>query len=328
LDGTENKGKLGANAILGVSLAVAKAAADDKGVSLYRYIGGSKAHILPVPMMNIINGGLHADNNLDIQEFMIMPAGAPTFSKALQWACEVFHTLKGILHDKNLATSVGDEGGFAPNLNSNEEGLDIIIQAIEKAGYKPGKDIFIALDPASSSFYKDGKYDYDGKKVSAADMIEVYAKMVAKYPVLSIEDGLAEDDWTGWKAWTDRLGKKLQIVGDDLFVTNVKRLQRGIDTKTANAILIKVNQIGSLSETLDTINLAKKNKYHSIMSHRSGETEDVTISHLVVATGIGQIKTGSLSRTDRIAKYNELLRIEEELGKKAVYAGAQFSKIY
>ena len=328
LDGTENKGKLGANAVLGVSLDVAKAAANEKGVPLYRYLGGSKAHILPVPMMNVINGGMHADNNLDIQEFMIMPAGAPSFSKALQWACETFHALKGILHDKDLATSVGDEGGFDPNLGSNEEGLDVIIQAIEKAGYKPGKDIFIAMDPASSSFYKDGRYDYNGKEISSAEMIEAYARMVAKYPVVSIEDGLAEDDCSGWKALTDRLGKKTQLVGDDLFVTNVKRLQRGIDTKTANAILIKVNQIGSLSETLDTINLAKKNNYHSIMSHRSGETEDVTIAHLAVATNIGQIKTGSLSRTDRLAKYNELLRIEEELGKKAVYAGQNWSKIY
>ena len=328
LDGTENKGRLGANAILGVSLAVAKAAANDKGVSLYKYIGGSKANVLPVPMMNIINGGLHADNNLDIQEFMIMPAGAPSFSKALQWACEVFHSLKKILHDKNLATSVGDEGGFAPNLGSNVEGLEIIIQAIEKAGYKPGKDVFIALDPASSSFYENGQYDYDGKKVSSKDMIDAYAQMVARYPVLSIEDGLAENDWSGFKAMTSRLGNKLQIVGDDLFVTNRKYLQRGIDEKAANAILIKVNQIGSLSETLDTVNLAKKNHFHSIMSHRSGETEDTTIAHLVVATGIGQIKTGSLSRTDRIAKYNELLRIEEELGKKAVYAGSNFSKIY
>ncbi len=328
LDGTENKGRLGANAILGVSLAVAKAAANERGVSLYKYIGGPQAHILPVPMMNVINGGMHADNNLDIQEFMIMPSGAPTFSKALQMACEVFHTLKGILHDKNLSTSVGDEGGFAPNLGSNEEGLDIIIQAIEGAGYKPGKDIFIALDPASSSFYRDGQYDYNGKKVTCVDMIETYAGMVARYPVASIEDGLAEDDWSGWKAMTGRLGKKIQIVGDDLFVTNVKRLKKGILAKTANAILIKVNQIGSLSETLDTINLAKKNKYHSIMSHRSGETEDVTIAHLVVATGIGQIKTGSLSRTDRLAKYNELLRIEEELGKKALYAGQNWPTIY
>ncbi len=328
LDGTENKGRLGANAILGVSLAVAKAAANEKGVSLYKYIGGPQAHILPVPMMNIINGGMHADNNLDIQEFMIMPSGAPTFSRAMQMACEVFHALKGILRDKNLSTSVGDEGGFAPDLGSNEEGLDIIIQAITGAGYKPGKDIFIALDPASSSFYKDGQYDYNGKKVSSMDMIEAYAAMAERYPVVSIEDGLAEDDWSGWKAMTDRLGKKIQVVGDDLFVTNVKRLQRGIKAKTANAILIKVNQIGSLSETLDTIDLAKKNKYHSIMSHRSGETEDVTIAHLAVATGIGQIKTGSLSRTDRLAKYNELLRIEEELGKKALYAGQNWPKIY
>ena len=328
LDGTENKGNLGANAILGVSLAVAKAAANEKGISLYRYIGGSKAHILPVPLMNIINGGMHADNNLDIQEFMIMPAGAPTFSKALQWACEVFHTLKKILHDKNMATSVGDEGGFAPNLGSNEEGLEIIIQAIEKAGYKPGKDIFIALDAASTSFFKDGKYDYNGKMITSDELIQAYERMVSKYPVVSIEDGLDENDWTGWKTLTNRLGKKTQLVGDDLFVTNVKRLKQGIDSKTANAILIKVNQIGSLSETLDAINLAKKNNYHSIMSHRSGETEDVTISHLAVATNIGQIKTGSLSRTDRLAKYNELLRIEEELGKKAVYAGSNWSKIY
>lgn len=328
LDGTENKGRLGANAVLGVSLAVAKAAANEKGVPLYKYIGGAKAHILPVPMMNIINGGLHADNNLDIQEFMIFPAGAPNFSKAIQMACEVFHTLKKILHDKNMATSVGDEGGFAPNLGSNEEGLDIIIAAIEKAGYKPGKDIFIALDPASSSFYENGQYDYNGKKVSSADMIEAYSRMVSKYPVVSIEDGLAENDWAGFKAMTQRLGQKIQIVGDDLFVTNMKYLQRGINERAANAILIKVNQIGSLSETLATVNLAKKNNFHSIMSHRSGETEDVTIAHLVVATGIGQIKTGSLSRTDRIAKYNELLRIEEELGKKAVYAGQNFAKIY
>jgi enolase len=259
---------------------------------------------------------------------MIMSSGAPTFSRAIQMACEIFHTLKKILHDKDMATSVGDEGGFAPNLGSNEEGLDIIIQAIETAGYKPGKDIFIALDAASSSFYKDGKYDYNGKQVSSKDMIEAYARMVSKYPVVSIEDGLYENDWSGWKALTDCLGRKTQLVGDDLFVTNVKRLKQGIDSKTANAILIKVNQIGSLSETLDAIQLAKKNNYHSIMSHRSGETEDVTIAHLVVATNIGQIKTGSLSRTDRLAKYNELLRIEQELGKKAVYAGQNWSKIY
>ena len=328
LDGTENKGRLGANAILGVSMAVAKAAAIEKKQSLYRYIGGTKANILPVPLMNIINGGMHADNNLDVQEFMIMPIGAPTFKRAMQMACEVFHTLKGILHDRGLATSVGDEGGFAPNLSSNEEGLEVIMQAIEKAGYKPGKNIFIALDAAASSFYKDEQYDYNGKKCTSGDMIHAYADMVAKYPVVSIEDGLNENDWDGWKILTDRLGKKAQLVGDDLFVTNVKRLAMGIDKKIANSILIKVNQIGSLSETLASINLAKKNKYTSIMSHRSGETEDTTIAHLAVATNVGQIKTGSLSRTDRLAKYNELLRIEEELGKKAVYAGTKWGKIY
>jgi enolase len=328
LDGTENKGRLGANAILGVSMAVAKAAAIEKGQPLYRYIGGAKANILPVPLMNIINGGLHADNNLDVQEFMIMPIGAPTFTKAMQMACEVFHTLKSILHDRHLATSVGDEGGFAPNLGSNEEGLAVIIQAIEKAGYKPGKDVFIALDAASSSFYKDGKYSYNGKTISAKELVDAYANMVSKYPVVSIEDGLYENDWDGWKTLTDRLGKKTQLVGDDLFVTNVKRLKMGIDKKIANSILIKVNQIGSLSETLAAIDLAKKNKYTSIMSHRSGETEDTTIADLAVATGVGQIKTGSLSRTDRLAKYNQLLRIEEELGAKAVYAGTQWGKIY
>lgn len=328
LDGTENKSRLGANAILGVSMAVAKAAANDKDIPLYKFLGGSKANILPVPLMNIINGGVHADNNLDIQEFMIMPIGAPTFSKAMQMACEVFHNLKKILHDRNLATSVGDEGGFAPNLQSNEEALTVIMQAIEKAGYKPGKDIFIALDAASSSFYEDGKYNYNGKLVSAEDMVNVYDNMVKNFPVVSIEDGLYENDWDGWKKLTDRLGKRCQLVGDDLFVTNVKRLREGIEKKVANSILVKVNQIGSLSETLDTVNLAKKNKYTSIMSHRSGETEDTTIAHLAVATGVGQIKTGSLSRTDRLAKYNELLRIEEELGKKALYAGTKWGKIY
>ncbi len=328
LDGTENKGKLGANAILGVSMAVAKADANARKIPLYKYLGGNKANILPVPLMNIINGGVHADNNLDVQEFMIMPIGAPTFSRAIQMATEVFHTLKKILHDRNLATSVGDEGGFAPNLQSNEEGIAVIIQAIEKAGYKPGKDIFIALDAASSSFYENGKYSYDGKDVGASEMVEAYAQMISKYPVVSIEDGLYENDWSGWKKLTDRLGSKCQLVGDDLFVTNVKRLKEGIEKGVANSILVKVNQIGSLSETLDTINLAKKNKYTSIISHRSGETEDTTIAHLAVATGVGQIKTGSLSRTDRLAKYNELLRIEEELGKKAVYAGTKWGKIY
>ncbi|OGX07958.1 MAG: phosphopyruvate hydratase [Omnitrophica WOR_2 bacterium GWA2_47_8] len=328
LDGTENKGKLGANAILGVSLAVAKAAANQKKVPLYKYLGGTKARILPVPLMNIINGGVHADNNLDVQEFMIAPIGAPTFSEALRMACEVFHTLKKILHDRDLATSVGDEGGFAPNLRSNEEGIGVIIEAIEKAGYKPGKDIFIALDAAASSFYENGKYSYNGKDLTAEEMVSVYSDMVSKYPVVSIEDGLDENDWNGWKKLTQVLGNKVQLVGDDIFVTNVKLLQEGIKQGVANSILVKVNQIGSLSETLAAINLARKNKYTSIMSHRSGETEDTTISHLVVATNIGQIKTGSLSRTDRLAKYNELLRIEEELGSKAVYAGPLFRKIW
>ena len=328
LDGTENKSKLGANAILGVSLAVAKADANQKKVPLYRYLGGAKANILPVPLMNILNGGVHADNNLDIQEFMIMPIGAPTFSKAMQMAVEVFHNLKKILHDKNLSTSVGDEGGFAPNLRSNEEALALIMEAIQKAGYKPGKDVFIALDAAASSFYENGKYNYNGQMIDADALIEVYKQMVAQFPVVSIEDGLYENDWDGWKKLTQALGAKVQLVGDDLFVTNVKRLKMGIDKKIANSILVKVNQIGSLSETLDTINLAKENKYTSIISHRSGETEDTTIAHLAVATGVGQIKTGSLSRTDRLAKYNELLRIEEELGKKAVYAGTMWGTIY
>lgn len=328
LDGTENKGKLGANAILGVSMAVAKADANQKKVPLYRYLGGAKANILPVPLMNILNGGVHADNNLDIQEFMIMPIGAPTFSKAMQMAVEVFHNLKKILHDKNLSTSVGDEGGFAPNLQSNEEALTLIMEAIQKAGYKPGKDVFIALDAAASSFYENGKYNYNGQLIGAQELIAVYENMVKNFPIVSIEDGLYENDWDGWKKLTQALGEKVQLVGDDLFVTNVKRLKMGIDKKIANSILVKVNQIGSLSETLDTINLAKKNKYTSIISHRSGETEDTTIAHLAVATGVGQIKTGSLSRTDRLAKYNELLRIEEELGKKAVYAGTLWGKIY
>ncbi len=328
LDGTDNKSQLGANAILGVSMAVAHAAAADKDEPLYRYLGGNKANILPVPLMNIINGGMHADNNLDIQEFMIAPIGAPTFSEAMRMAVEVFHNLKKILHDKKLSTSVGDEGGFAPNLGKNEEALSVIIDAITKAGYKAGKDVFIALDCAASSFYnKKGGYDYNGKINSADGMIAVYANMIKNYPLVSIEDGLDENDWDGWKVLTDKLGAKVQLVGDDLFVTNVKRLKDGIQKGVANSILIKVNQIGSLSETLDAVNLAKKNKYTSIMSHRSGETEDTTIAHLAVATGVGQIKTGSLSRTDRLCKYNELLRIEEELGHKAVYAGSMWGKI-
>lgn len=328
LDGTENKGNLGANAILGVSLAVAHAAAKEEKKPLYRYLGGDEATILPVPLMNIINGGAHADNNLDVQEFMIAPLGAPSFSEALRMASEVFHNLKAILKARGLATSVGDEGGFAPNLSSNEEGIKVILEAIEKAGYKPDKDIFIALDAASSEFYKEGKYHYNGQALTASELIDVYADMIKESPVISIEDGLDENDWDGWREMTSKLGGNIQLVGDDLFVTNVRRLKEGIEKKAANSILIKVNQIGSLSETLDTIALAKQNKYTSIISHRSGETEDTTIAHLAVATGVGQIKTGSLSRTDRLAKYNELLRIEEELGDKAVYAGGLWGKIW
>lgn len=328
LDGTDNKGKLGANAILGVSMAVAKADAIEKKMPLYAYLGGKDAKILPVPLMNILNGGMHADNNLDIQEFMIAPLGAKTFKEALRMATEVFHNLKSILKSKSLSTSVGDEGGFAPSLAKNEEALQLIIEAIKKAGYKPEKDVFIALDAASSSFYKDGSYSFDGKQIDAEALISVYASLVKEYPIISIEDGLDENDWNGWQTLTSRLGDTVQIVGDDLFVTNVKRLKEGIEKKVANSILVKVNQIGSLSETLDTIDLAKKNKYTSIISHRSGETEDVTIAHLAVATGVGQIKTGSLSRTDRLCKYNELLRIEEELGSKAVYAGPLWGKIW
>ncbi len=328
LDGTENKGKLGANAILGVSLAVAQAAAAEQRIPLYRYLGGDSAKILPVPLMNIINGGMHADNNLDVQEFMIAPLGAPTFSQALQMACEVFHNLKAILNSKGFSTSVGDEGGFAPNLSSNEEAIELILTAIEKAGYAPDKDVFIALDAASSEMYKDGKYTYNGEKISSVELVDAYAKMIKTSPVISVEDGLDENDWSGWKEMTARIGGNIQLVGDDFFVTNVKRLQKGIDEKAANSILIKVNQIGSLSETLDAINLAKENKFTSIISHRSGETEDTTISHLAVAMGVGQIKTGSLSRTDRLAKYNELLRIEEDLGERAVYAGPLWGKIF
>jgi len=326
LDGTHNKSKLGANAILGVSMATARAAALTANQPLYRFIGGADANILPVPLMNIINGGVHADNNLDVQEFMIMPIGASSFKECMRMSCEVFHNLKKILHDRGLATSVGDEGGFAPNLKSNEEGLSVIIEAIEKAGYKPGKDIFIAMDCASSEYYEGGKYNYDGKSFSSVEMAAEYIKLAAKYPIVSIEDGLDQNDWQGWKELTAKAPQSLQLVGDDLFVTNVRDLQKGIDGHIANSILIKVNQIGSLTETLAAIDLAKKHKYTSIMSHRSGETEDVTISHLAVATGCGQIKTGSLSRTDRLAKYNELLRIEEELGSKAVYAGPIFRK--
>ena len=321
IDGTENKAVLGANAILGVSMAVAKAAALAKKQSLYKYLGGDKAKVLPVPLMNILNGGLHADNNLDIQEFMIMPVGAPSFKEALRMATETFHSLKALLKSRHLSTSVGDEGGFAPSLNSNEEALTLIIQAIEKAGYKPGEDIALALDCASSSFFQDGKYSFEGAQKTSAEMIAIYENWLTKYPILSIEDGLGENDWPGWKELTRKLAAKVQLVGDDVFVTNPKIFKKGIAEKIGNAILVKVNQIGSLSETLEAINIAKKNKYGAIISHRSGETEDTTIAHLSVATNAGQIKTGSLSRTDRVCKYNELLRIEEELGKKAVYVG-------
>jgi len=326
LDGTQNKANLGANAILGVSMAVAKAASIAEKKPLYKFLGGEKANILPVPHMNILNGGLHADNNLDIQEFMIMPVGAPNFSEALRYATEVFHNLKSILKSKGLATSVGDEGGFAPSLNSNEEALSFIIQAIEKAGYKPGSDVSLAIDCAASSFSQGGSYTFENSKKQSADLIDIYEKWADKYPILSIEDGLSEHDWSGWKEMTLRLKDRLQLVGDDIFVTNPKIFKKGIADGIGNAILIKVNQIGSLSETLQTIKIAKKNKYKAVVSHRSGETEDTTIAHLAVATGCGQIKTGSLSRTDRICKYNELLRIEEELGSKAVYAGTLFRK--
>ena len=322
LDGTENKSKFGANAILAVSLAAAKAAAAADGIPLYRYLGGKDARILPVPMMNIINGGSHADNNVDLQEFMIMPIGAPNFREALRMGSEVFHNLKSILKSKKLSTAVGDEGGFAPDLKSNEEAIEVILEAIEKAKYKSGKDIYIALDPAASSFYKENNYILLAEKDSChttSAMIAFYAKLVEKYPIVSIEDGLDENDWDGWKKITERLGDKIQLVGDDLFVTNTKRLDRGIKQGCANSILIKVNQIGTLTETLDAIKLAKDAGYTAVISHRSGETEDVTISHLAVATGCGQIKTGSVCRTDRVAKYNELLRIEEELRDKAEY---------
>ena len=328
LDGTDNKKKFGANAILGVSLAVAKAAAALQKTPLYKYLGGSDAKILPVPLMNILNGGKHADNNLDVQEFMIAPLGAPTFSEAMRMATEVFHNLAKILKAKGLSTSVGDEGGFAPNLTSNEQAIELILEAIKSAKYKPEQDVFIALDAASSEFYADGKYTYNGQALSAKEMIGVYEDMIKENPVISIEDGLDQNDWDGWKEMTAKIGDNIQLVGDDLFVTNVKRLKQGIDKKIANSILVKVNQIGSLSETLDAIDMAKKNKYTSIISHRSGETEDTTIAHLAVATGVGQIKTGSLSRTDRLCKYNELLRIEEELGSKAVYAGSLWGKIW
>lgn len=320
LDGTPNKSVLGANSILAVSMALARAAAASHNLPLYRYIGGAGANILPVPMMNVINGGLHADNNLDIQEFMIMPAGAPSFSEGYRMAAEVFQTLKKVLKEKGYSTSVGDEGGFAPNVGSNREGIELILSAIEKAGYKPGKDIFLALDTAASSLYEDGSYTFEKKKIGADKIIAYYQELVSAYPVISIEDGLAEEDWDGWIKLTAALGKKVQIVGDDLFVTNKTRLQEGIAKKAANSILIKLNQIGTVTETLLTIETARNAGYTAVVSHRSGETEDTFIADLVVATGSGQIKTGSLSRTERLAKYNQLLRIEEELGTAARYA--------
>ena len=329
-DGTKDKGNLGANAILGVSLAVCKAAASFCGLPLYRYIGGANANILPVPMLNILNGGKHADNNVDLQEFMVVPAGRPTFSEALRCGIEIFHSLKKVLAAKGLNTAVGDEGGFAPDLKSNEEALQAIMQAIEKAGYRPGEDVFIALDPASSEFFKDGFYvlKSENKKLSAEQMTEIYASWAAKYPIISIEDGLAENDWEGWGILTRKLGNKIQLVGDDIFVTNTERLARGIKQGVANSILIKLNQIGTLTETLNAIDMARRAGWTAVVSHRSGETEDTTIADVAVATGCGQIKTGSGCRSDRIAKYNQLLRIEEELGAGARFLGIKaFSSI-
>jgi enolase len=323
LDGTENKSRLGANAILGVSLAVAKAASQSLDLPLYRYLGGVNARVMPVPMMNIINGGAHADNPIDIQEFMISPLGAPALAEAVRWGAEIFHTLKKLLKDGGHSTNVGDEGGFAPNLKSADEALTFVVRAIEKAGYKPGEDVAIALDPASTEFFANGKYELkgEGKSLDSGQMVDFYADLVARYPIISIEDGMAEDDWEGWKAITEKLGAKINLVGDDLFVTNPKRLAQGIEAHAANAILIKVNQIGSLSETLDAVDMAHRAAFKSVISHRSGETEDSTIADIAVATNAGQIKTGSMSRSDRIAKYNQLIRIEEELGDTAVFAG-------
>ena len=323
LDGTPNKSRLGANSILGVSLAVAKASAESSDLSLFRYVGGPNAHVLPVPMMNILNGGAHADTNVDVQEFMIAPIGAQTFRESLQWGAEIYHALKAVLKKRGLATSVGDEGGFAPNLDSNRAALDLIIEAISAAGFKPGADIALAMDVAATEFHENGKYKFEGKLLTSDEMIAYYADLVASYPIVSIEDPLNEEDWAGWKSMTASLGSKIQIVGDDLFVTNPTRLAKGIDTDTANALLVKVNQIGTLTETLDAVDLAHRANYRSMMSHRSGETEDTTIADLAVATNCGQIKTGAPSRTERVAKYNQLLRIEEELADGAVYAGRQ-----
>ena len=322
-DGTANKSKLGANAILGASLANAHAVANERGLPLYKSVGGDAACVLPVPMMNVLNGGAHADNNVDLQEFMVMPIGASSFSEALRWGVETYHTLKSILHKRKMATAVGDEGGFAPNLASNEEAIAILVEAIETAGFAPGKDIAIALDPAMSELFKDGKYHLtgEGKVLSSDELASWWAMLAGKYPIVSIEDGMAEDDWAGWSTLTQKLGDKIQLVGDDLFVTNVSRLQRGITEHVANSVLIKVNQIGTLTETLSTIALASRNNYTSVMSHRSGETEDATIADLAVATNCGQIKTGAPARSDRVAKYNQLLRIEQELGSRAQFMG-------
>ena len=321
LDGTKNKAKLGANAILGVSLAVAKASAESADLSLFKYVGGNNAHILPVPMMNILNGGAHADTNVDIQEFMIAPIGADSFKESLRWGAEIYHSLKSVLKKRGLATSIGDEGGFAPNLESNRAALDLILEAIDGAGFKAGKEIALAMDVAATEFYENGKYSFEGKQLSSAEMITYYAGLVSSYPLVSIEDPLNEDDWDGWAAITKELGSKVQLVGDDLFVTNPERLSRGISSATANAMLVKVNQIGSLTETLDAVEMAHRAGYRNMMSHRSGETEDVTIADLAVATNCGQIKTGAPARSERVAKYNQLLRIEDELAEGAVYAG-------
>ena len=323
LDGTDNKARLGANAILGASLAVAKAAADELDTPLFRYVGGTNAHVLPVPMMNVVNGGVHADNSIDMQEFMIMPVGAPSFREALRWGTETYHTLKKVLHDRGLSTAVGDEGGFAPNLASNEDAIKILIEAIEQAGYTPGEQISIAMDPAMSGLYQDGSYLLagEGKILSPTEMVDYWVRLVDTYPIVSIEDGMAEDDWDGWAAMSAALRGRIQLVGDDLFVTNVSRLRMGIERKVANSVLVKVNQIGSLTETLETVGLATRSAYSSVMSHRSGETEDATIADLAVATNCGQIKTGAPARSDRVAKYNQLLRIEQYLGESAAFLG-------
>jgi enolase len=324
LDGTDNKARLGANALLGTSLAVAKAAADELELPLYRYVGGANAHVLPVPMMNVVNGGAHADNTIDLQEFMVMPVGAASFGEALQWGVEIYHVLKKLLHDRGLSTAVGDEGGFAPDLGHNEDAVRVLVEAIEQAGRTPGDEVAIALDPASSEIFGDGVYDlaHEGRKLSSEDMVAFWVDLCDRYPIVSIEDGMAEEDWDGWSLLTRELGHRVQLVGDDLFVTNVERLRRGIDAGVANSILVKVNQIGTLTETLETVDLATRNAYTAVMSHRSGETEDTTIADLAVATNCGQIKTGAPARSDRVAKYNQLLRIEDDLGPGAAYRGA------